>query len=38
MGENMTNSWEGFLDIIALDQSIRLKGNLQILMDSFPKW
>ena len=31
----MTNSWEGFLDIIELDPNIRLKANLQILMD-FP--
>ena len=31
----MTNSWEGFLDIIELDRNIRLKANLQILMD-FP--
>lgn len=31
----MTSSWEGFLDIIGLDQSVRLKVNLQILMD-FP--
>lgn len=31
----MTNSWEGFLDIIELDPNIRLRANLQILMD-FP--
>ncbi len=31
----MTNSWEGFLDIIELDPNIRLKANLQILLD-FP--
>ncbi|WP_409292905.1 hypothetical protein [Peribacillus sp. SCS-37] len=31
----MENSWEGFLDILELDQSVRLKANFQILMD-FP--
>ncbi|MBG9587250.1 hypothetical protein [Cytobacillus firmus] len=31
----MTNSWEGFLDIIELYPNIRQKANLQILMD-FP--
>jgi hypothetical protein len=31
----MTNSWEDFLDIIKLNTDIRLKANLQILMN-FP--
>ena len=31
----MEDSWEGFLDIIGLNQSIRQKANLKVLIE-FP--